>query len=285
MRGRSLRAVRTFAVTTVVVAVLGPLAGVLWHALAPTVGFVVLRGEPFISDGEGQGPIGTDARFALIGIVAGLLCGVVAYRFGGRDNDIPLIAGLAAGGTAAALLAWWVGHQFGLSHYQHVVRTGTDGTEVNGPADLRARGVLVFWPLLAVGAYAVLEMIVKRLPAADTGDHPADGGGGQAVEDGGHPGGDGGQAIGDGRHPGGGGQAIEDGGRPGGGEGGLAARDGEGGLAARDSDDGLAARDGDGGLAARDGGEPGAGKTDKVGGGELDLESAPPGRDVDGRKS
>ncbi|MFC4907949.1 hypothetical protein [Actinomadura gamaensis] len=231
MRGRSLRAVRTFAVTTVLVAVLGPLAGVLWHAVSPKVAFVVLRGEAFFADGEGQGPIGTDARFALIGVVAGIVCGVIAYRFGGRDNDVPLIAGLAVGGVAAALLAWWVGHQFGLSHYEHVVRTATDGTEVNGPADVRARGVLVFWPLLAVGAYAVLEMIVKRLPAAGAGELPADGGGG-------------------------GGQAIEDGDRPAGG----------------------------GGLAARDGGEPGAGETHQVGGGQLDLQSAPTGRDVDRRK-
>ncbi|RMI41369.1 hypothetical protein EBO15_23155 [Actinomadura harenae] len=172
---------QTAVVTTLAIAVLGPVAGVLWHAVSPTVTFVVVRGEAYFADGESQAPIGTDARFALIGIVAGLLCGLVAYRFGGRDNDVPLLVGLALGGTAAALLAWWVGHRFGLAHYQHVLRTGADGTEVKGPPDVRARGLLVFWPLAAVAAYAALEVIVKRLPAdtssaADSSSSAADSG-------------------------------------------------------------------------------------------------------------
>ncbi|ROO83981.1 hypothetical protein EDD29_1491 [Actinocorallia herbida] len=37
-------------------------------------------------------------------------------------------------------------------------------------------------------------------------------------------------------------------------------------------------------LPAADGGQPGAGEADEVGGGEFDLEAAPPGGDVDGRE-
>ncbi|NDU77136.1 hypothetical protein GWI34_31615 [Actinomadura sp. DSM 109109] len=188
-----------WAVTSAVVALLGPLAGLLWAAAVPKVTYVVVQGEAFLADPEGEGPIGVDVRFALIVLVAGLACGAGAYLAGGRGNDSALLLGLAVGGAAAAVLAWQTGHLVGLDHFEDVVRHGRDGTTVTGVADLRARGVLVLWALPAVAAYGLLELVVRRLPAADRGD-------------------------------------------------------------------------------------AGAGEADEVGGGELDLESAPAGGDVDGRE-
>ncbi|XRQ02810.1 hypothetical protein ACN3XK_40185 [Actinomadura welshii] len=182
-----------------VMALLGPLAGLLWAWTAPEVTYLVVQGDVVLADPEGQGPIGVDARFALICLVAGLLCGAAAYRAGGRGNDIALLLGLAAGGAAAAVLAWRTGHALGLAEFQEAVRTARDGTTVTGVAELRAKGLLVSWALPAVAAYGLLELAVKRLPAGDRG-------------------------------------------------------------------------------------EPGAGEADEVGGYELDLQSAPAGRDVDGRE-
>ncbi|MEV5575183.1 hypothetical protein AB0L06_34530 [Spirillospora sp. NPDC052269] len=262
-------AVRTSVVTTALVAVLGPVAGLVWHAVAPAVGFVVVHGEPFIADGESQAPIGTDVRLALIGLVAGLLCGLVAYWFGGRDNDVPLLIGLALGGTAASLLAWWVGHRFGLSHYQHVLRTGADGTEVRGPADVRAKGVLVFWPLAAVATYAVLEILVKRLPATSTATQPAEtdvpsaDGNAQPAANGEQPA-DGGEQPADGARPADGGarpatngeQPADGGARPA--EGGAqSAANGEQSADARSAANGELPAGGGGGAAA--GGHPSGG--------------------------
>ena len=155
--------------------------------------------RPALADPEGEGPVGIDGRFALIGLAAGLLCGIAAYAARGRRNDIALILGIAAGGVAASLLAWKTGHLVGLGHFDDVVRHGRDGDTVTGIADLRAKGVLVFWPVAAVAAYGLLEVLVRRLPPGDRGDG-------------------------------------------------------------------------------------GAGEGDEVGGDELDLESAPTGRDVDGRE-
>ncbi|TDD83045.1 hypothetical protein E1298_21905 [Actinomadura rubrisoli] len=180
-------------------ALLGPPAGLLWAKIAPKVTYVIVQGQPLLADPEGQGPIGIDARFALIALVAGLLCGVAAYAAGGRRNDVALILGLAVGGAAAAVLAWRTGHMVGLDAFHRAARHGRDGSTVTGVADLRAKGLLVFWPLPAVAAYGLLELVFRRLPAGD-------------------------------------------------------------------------------------GGQAGAGEADEVGGQELDLQSAPSGRDVDGRE-
>lgn len=180
-------------------ALLGPPAGLLWAKTVPAVTYVIVQGEPLLAEPEGQGPIGIDARFALISLVAGLLCGVAGYLAGGRGNDVALLLGLAVGGAAAAVLAWKTGHLVGLGEFQDAVRDGRDGTRVTGVADLRAKGVLVFWALPAVAAFGLLELVVRRLPAGDRG-------------------------------------------------------------------------------------EPGAGEPDEVGGDELDLQSAPAGRDIDGRE-
>lgn len=193
------RLLRTSALTAAIVALLGAPAGLLWAKTVPEVTYVIVQGEPLLAEPEGQGPIGVDARFALIALVAGAACGVAGYLAGGRRNDIALLAGLAVGGVAAAVVAWKTGHQIGLGDFQDAVRHARDGDTAAGVADLRAKGVLMFWAVPAVAVYGLLELVVRRLPAGDRG-------------------------------------------------------------------------------------EPGAGEADEVGGDEFDLQSAPSGRDVDGRE-
>ena len=190
-----VRSLLTWAVTTATLALLGPPAGLLWAAVAPPVRYLVLEGRPVLADPETQALIAGDGWFALITGAAGLACGTLAYLAGGRGNDIPLLLGLGSGGVAAALLAWWSGHQVGLAEFEWAVRAAAGGP-VESPPDLHATGVVVCWPLLAVAAYAVLEAALAR-------------------------------------------------------------------------------------LATRDGGQRGAGEADQVGGGQLDLQAAPPGGDKD----
>ncbi|WP_230421380.1 hypothetical protein [Actinomadura soli] len=166
----AMRFLVTWAVTVAIVTLPGPLMGVLWAKTIPEVTYVIVQGEPLLAEPEGQGPIGIDARFALLALVAGLLCGVAGYLAGGRGDDVALLLGLAVGGGAAAFLAWKTGHLIGLEEFQDAVRTARDGTTVTGVADLRAKGVLVFWALPAVATYGILELILRRLPAGDRGE-------------------------------------------------------------------------------------------------------------------
>lgn len=184
---------------TAVLALLGPPAGWLWAAVAPDVREIVINGAPLLADPESQAMIGTDGRYAVITLTAGLLCAIAAYLAGGRGNDVPLLLGLAAGGLLAGLLAWQTGHHADLETYRRALRAAGEGDIVVAAVDLHARGLVVCWALAAVAGYGTLEAAVAR-------------------------------------------------------------------------------------LAPRDDGGAGAGEPDQVGGGELDLQTAPPGRDVDGRE-
>lgn len=161
--------VRQLRITVLTIFVLGPagiVAGLLWYWLSPDVPYLVLRGEAVPLDPEEAGLIGFDGVFAMIAVVAGLLSGVIGYLAGGRRYDVALLAGLAAGGVVAALIAWRIGHQIDLGSFQQAVRSAPEGKRITGVADLRARGVLTLWPLFAVATYGLLEALeVRRRPA------------------------------------------------------------------------------------------------------------------------
>lgn len=154
-----VRQLRIWGVTAGVVAILGVPAGLLWAWISPRTGFVIVRHKAYLVDPESQAPIGTDARFALIGVLLGLACGVVAYWRAGRRNEVPLVLGLTTGGILASLIAWGLGHRFGLSNFEHLTATGADNTRVDGPPSLGAHGVLLLWPLLAVVIFGLLESL------------------------------------------------------------------------------------------------------------------------------
>jgi hypothetical protein len=181
------RQVRIAAVTAVVSAVLGALAGPAWVWLSPHVKYLSASGRPFLADPESAAVIGTDGRFALITAGIGLLCGIVAYVAGGGDNDLALVAGLTVGGLVAALLAWRIGHQFGLDTFHRMVRAGDQTRVFDGPADLSAKGVLFAWPFTALVVYGLLEATDVGRRARPEGvppgsPPPGDGGGARAGE-------------------------------------------------------------------------------------------------------
>ncbi|HEU5159701.1 MAG TPA: hypothetical protein VFU43_22090 [Streptosporangiaceae bacterium] len=153
------RQLLTATVTTLVIAALGGVVGFVWQAISPSARYVVIEGKPVLADPETQALISIDGRYASLTALAGLICGVAVYLAAGRGTDAAMAAGLALGGIGAALLAWRLGHQVGLPAFEHAVRGAKDGTFVTGVADLRARGVLVFWPMTALGTFGLLEIL------------------------------------------------------------------------------------------------------------------------------
>ncbi|MGH3097018.1 MAG: hypothetical protein ACRDMV_13600 [Streptosporangiales bacterium] len=146
------RAVRDRVVVALVLiaalAVLGVLAGLLWHAIAPRTPYVFTDHAGSYVRPVPSRPIAADGWFAVIALVAGIGCGSVAQGLF-HDRLTAAAVGLAIGGVAASLIAWQVGHWFGAEAYEQAVRTVHDGERLYAPLDVKALGVLTLWPLAA----------------------------------------------------------------------------------------------------------------------------------------
>lgn len=162
---------------TLVIAVLGVPAGLLWTTVAPRTTFVIAGGKALLGDPESQTLIAADGWFAVLTASAGVLCAVVAYILAGRLREIGLIAALGVGGAAAGLIAWWVGSMIGRSSFHHQVRTARDGTTVKGALDLHAAGVVIAWPLIAIVVFGLLEALDVARRDSRTAARNAGGGG------------------------------------------------------------------------------------------------------------
>ncbi|WP_344453131.1 hypothetical protein [Actinocorallia aurantiaca] len=151
------RQVQIWGVVTGALALLGLPAGLLWSRLAERPEYVIVGGDTYPADSESEVLIGADGTLAAICVAIGLLAGAVAYWRAGRSNEVPLVLGLFTGGLLCSVLAWWLGHQFGLGGFEHTVRTAADGTRITGPLDLGATAVATLQPLVSVIVFGMLE--------------------------------------------------------------------------------------------------------------------------------
>ncbi|MER5318949.1 hypothetical protein [Streptosporangium roseum] len=151
-----MRHARDFAVTVLVLGLLGGAAGVLWSFLAPRPPYVMTKQGPLLADPSTQALIAADGWFAVVTGVLGLVCGAVGYSLSRRGRPIAVVLGLAAGGLLGAYLTLVVGRAVNLGA-QSVTAAGPAMTLTPGPLGLTAQGVMCAWPLLAVGLFFALE--------------------------------------------------------------------------------------------------------------------------------
>ncbi|WJV49347.1 DUF2567 domain-containing protein [Streptomyces flavofungini] len=148
--------VRDAVVIGVAVAASGVLLGLLWLWLAPSVPLIADKTTVYLKDTEGEQAIGVDGTFALLGLGFGLLSAVVVFLVR-RRGGIPLVVGLAAGGLLGAVLAWkvgvWVGPETDVAAHARDVGAGV---VFDAPMELKAKGVLLAWPVAAMVVQLVL---------------------------------------------------------------------------------------------------------------------------------
>ena len=120
-------AIAWFAVALAGSALLGLLAGLIWSEVAPRALLQeVSPGTAQFVNVETSAFIVADGWFCLISAVAGLITGLLGYRFllaartGARTAEgvrAAAAAGLILGGIAGAFVMLWLGEQIGLSGY------------------------------------------------------------------------------------------------------------------------------------------------------------------------
>ncbi|GAA3468148.1 hypothetical protein GCM10018965_027010 [Nonomuraea roseola] len=161
MRGSGLVGhVRAFAVTVLALATLGVPAGLVWSLIAPRAPYALTGEGPVLADPATQSLIAADGWYAVITGALALACAVVAWNLA-RTRRLEVLLGLAAGGGLAAFVTYWVGTTFTLGAVTVEAQALGPGVKVvAGALELTAKGVLVTWPLLAVGMFGIMEAVV-----------------------------------------------------------------------------------------------------------------------------
>jgi len=152
-------------------ALLGVAAGFLWAAVAPRPLIVVLGpGAPYVANQETSAFIVADGWFTLLAVAGGIISGLLGYALAVRRHGALAMAGILAGGAAAALIAKWIGQRSGAAAYHHALALGRPGALLHQPLMLGGRGALALWPLaaglVAGGIEAVIVLRERRSRAA-----------------------------------------------------------------------------------------------------------------------
>jgi hypothetical protein len=144
-------------------ALLGLAAGFLWAAIAPrALVEVVGPGSADIVNPETKAFIAANGWFTLLSVAGGLVSGAAGYALAVRRNGPPAMAGILAGGLAAALLAKWIGQQSGAAAFNHSLAIGHVGLLLHDPPMVGGLGQLMFWPLAAGVVAGSMEAISQR---------------------------------------------------------------------------------------------------------------------------
>lgn len=152
----------TVAVTVLVAAPVG----LLWAALAPRVQVVVSEQGAQLVDRDSDAFIASDGYFLAAVLIAGVVGGALAWRFGGRHGPA-VVPGLAVGGLLAAAVAMVVGGLVGVP-VAELVDAGARGQH-DAPVRLRSQSALLAWPAASLLTYLVL---VLRHPVALSSGSP-----------------------------------------------------------------------------------------------------------------
>lgn len=141
--------------------------GLLWAGISPRVEVVVAApGDVQLTDPTTTGFIAADGAFLLITVLAGVVTGLLAFRFGRRHGP-GVVLGLVLGGLLGAEVARRTGQLVGAEEARSAVEAGREGV-VELAVRLRARSAQVGWAVAALLTHVVALLFARPLdePAA-----------------------------------------------------------------------------------------------------------------------
>jgi hypothetical protein len=143
-------------------AVLGLIGGLIWGEFAPRAMLQEIgTGTAEVINAETRAFFGADVWFSGIAVVAGLLTGVLGYRFAVAPREggarAAVAAALIAGALAGEFTMLWLGEQIGLSAYNQHLASSPNGTIFAASLALGAKSALAFWPLFTAIVLLIAE--------------------------------------------------------------------------------------------------------------------------------
>jgi hypothetical protein len=134
--------------------VLGLPLGVLWQHLAPNIPVLVVSDGAVYDDSQPEQFMGGDGWFVVLGLLFGILLAVLTWTLCRRLRGPLSLLVLAVGGSVAAILAWKVGREIGVTEYLAGLHSAPEGTHLSKPNDLRIE-VLQWWPPKLAGVLLI----------------------------------------------------------------------------------------------------------------------------------
>lgn|GEM_PF-3078052 len=164
----ALRAVTAALAAAVSMLLVAPYLGMLWEWAAPAPTYINSDGAIYLNNQDTGEFIGADLWFLLLGLGAGLVAGGLGYwRYRRR---LAVMIGLTAGALAGAFIARRVGTAFGPPGIAQAALGLANGATVHAMITVKARVVLLGWPVGVLVAYvsliAGLERPAKRAARA-----------------------------------------------------------------------------------------------------------------------
>lgn len=144
--------------------------GVLWWLAAPRRSYAVSAEGAFAIVPESEAAVGSDGWFMLLTAAVALVAAVVAWRREAQRGPL-IAAALAVGTLLCGLVTWQVGGLLGPR--PSAEELAEIGAVVLGPLGLRAYGVLVVGPFLAVSGYLLAVCFAPRDDLRTAGSRPA----------------------------------------------------------------------------------------------------------------
>jgi hypothetical protein len=147
----------------------GLLGGLIWGEAAPRAALQEIgAGTAEVVNAETRAFFGADVWFCAIAVIAGLLTGVLGYRFAVARRDGTARAAVAGamivGALAGALVMLWLGEQIGLSAYNQHLASSPSGTVFSASLALGAKSALALWPLFTAIVLLIAEWGTRPAP-------------------------------------------------------------------------------------------------------------------------
>lgn len=128
----------------------GVLLGLLWAALAPGTPVIRTADGAVYAEPQPEQPIAADGWFSLLGLGFGVLAALGIWFLLRRQRGPFDLLAAVLGCLGAAVVAWRLGRQIGLSTYERLLVTAPVGESFDKPVDLRAGGVDLLFGVLPV---------------------------------------------------------------------------------------------------------------------------------------
>ena len=138
---RRRRLAGPIVVAVLVAVALGVATGQVWRLVAPRVPIVKLEQGYAYAEGQPEQVVAADGWFGLVGLIAGVLAAVMAWRVLRHRRGVVVLTALVLGSLVGGWLGWWLGVGLETASFEARAAAAPVGATLDAPLSLRATGV------------------------------------------------------------------------------------------------------------------------------------------------